>query len=158
MYSVCADLLAAKKYAYEPNALYCSNILIEKEGQDYGACTFVINNRQVVFRTAKVTPKKIGQFVTLWKRVDTGPILPYDIADSIDLFVVSIRSGEHFGQFVFPKSVLCEKNVVSQEGKGGRRALRVYPPWVFPHNQQAKRTQIWQQHYFFIFIPQVIRS
>ena len=33
-------------------------------------------------------------------------------------------------------------------GKGGKRAIRVYPPWVKPVSKEAVRTQQWQLRYF----------
>ena len=143
------DLFEAQKRAYEPSGLTCKNVTKEKESQEYGACTFEMNNHHILFRVGKITPTKIGQFVTLWKRIGNGPIMPYDMADSIDFFVVSVRDAHYFGQFVFPKAVLHEKGVVSENGKGGKRAIRIYPPWGIPDNQQAKKTQAWQLRYFF---------
>src|SRR5207302_11114262 len=84
----------------------------------------------------------------LWKRIGKGPIMPYDMADDFDFFVVAVRNKDRFGQFVFPKSVLCEKGVISQDGKGGKRAMRVYPAWDIADNSQAKKTQSWQLNYF----------
>ncbi len=152
MYS---DLLAAQKYAYEPSGFSCINLQQEAESQDYGACEFEMNNRRIKFRAAKITPTKGGQFVTLWKRIGTGPIMPFDLADPVDLFVVSVRSADHFGQFVFPKSVLYEKGFVSKEGKGRKRAMRVYPPWDIANSAQAKKTQAWQCMYFLHIQPTI---
>lgn len=143
------DLLAAQKLAFEPSGLSVSNIAREAESKEYGAYSFEMNHRRIQFRVAKITPTKIGQFVTLWKRIGNGPILPYDLADPIDLFVISVRTPEHFGQFVFPKSVLFEKGIVSKEGMGGKRAMRIYPPWDIALNRQAKSSQAWQILYFF---------
>ncbi len=153
--SINPDLLAAQNRAYIPSNLTVKNLLIEAESQQYGACTFEINNKIIKFRIAKITPTKIGQFVTLWKRIGDGPILPYDLADSVDFFVVSVRSGHHLGQFVFPKKVLYQKGFMSKEGKGGKRAMRVYPPWDIPESQQAKKTQAWQLIYFFEIKPAI---
>ena len=125
----------------------------EKESEEYGAFTFEMNNQRICFRVAKTTPTKTGQFVTLWKRIGKGPILPFDMADTIDLFIVSVRSAKHFGQFVFPKEILCEKGIVSKNGKGGKRAIRVYPAWDIADNNQAKKTQAWQLKYFFEIQP-----
>ena len=147
------DLLAAQKLAYEPNDLVIDKLVKEMESEEYGAFTFEINRRQIKFRVGKITPTKIGQFVTLWKRVGNGPIQPYDLADPIDLFVVSVRTSAHFGQFIFPKTVLYEKGIVSKEGKGGKRAMRVYPPWDATESRQAKNSQTWQMLYFFEISP-----
>ena len=142
------DLLTAQKLAYEPIGFIWSNLTQEAESQDYGAYTFKMNNQHITFRVAKVTPTKIGQFVTLWKRIGCGPIMPYDIADTVDLFVVSVRDKENLGQFVFPKNLLHEKGFVAKNGSGGKRAMRVYPPWNIPDSPQATKTQTWQLAYF----------
>jgi len=147
--SIHPDLLDAQKFAYEPSGLLCKEITKEAESEEYGAFTFEANDKQIKFRVAKITPTKIGQFVTLWKRNGNGPILPYDMADPIDLFVISVRNAQHFGQFVFPKEVLCAKGVTSKEHRGGKRAMRVYPSWDITDNKQAKQTQAWQLMYFF---------
>lgn len=78
--------------------------------------------------------------MTLWKREGKGPILPHDIEDPIDLFVIGVRSSNNFGQFVFPKAILRERGIVSQETRGGKRAMRIYAPWDFPVSLQAKKT------------------
>ncbi len=147
------DLIAAQKLAYEPNHILISHLIKEEESQEYGAFTLEINHRRIKFRVAKITPTKTGQFVTLWKRIEKGPILPYDMDDPIDLFVISVRTSQHFGQFVFPKTVLCEKGIVSKNRQGGKRAIRLYPPWDTPDSKQAKNTQMWQRLYFFEIHP-----
>jgi hypothetical protein len=147
------DFFATQKLVYESQGWVCSNLQQEAESREYGACTFIMNNRHIVFRVGKITPTKVGQFVTLWKRIGKGPIMPYDMTDPIDLFVVAVRSKDNFGQFVFPKSVLYEKGIISKDGKGGKRAMRIYPAWDRADNPQAKRTQAWQLHYFFEISP-----
>ena len=146
-------LIAAQQLAYGPSGLTCKNFVKEAESQEYGACVFEINGRRIKFRVGKITPTKTGQFVTLWKRVGMGPIQPHDSADPIDLFVVSVRNATHFGQFVFPKALLCEKGIVSKNEREGKRAMRVYPPWDKAVSQQAKKTQAWQLIYFFEIHP-----
>jgi len=121
---------------------------MEAESADYGACVFEVNGCSIRFRVAKITPTKIGQFVTLWKRVGNGPIQPFDISDSVDSFVVSTRKNKHFGQFVFPKSALVKHGIVSKEGVGGKRGIRIYPPWDKAISSQARKTQNWQLEYF----------
>ena len=149
------DLFAAQKFAYEPSGLIGCKFTEEAESKEYGAFDFEMNDQRIKFRIGKITPTKIGQFTTLWKRIGTGPILPFDIADPIDLFVISVRNSQHFGQFVFPKTVLCEKGIVSKDGKGGKRAMRIYPPWDVAENLQAKKTQKWQLIYFFEIQPNI---
>lgn len=142
------DLIAAQKFIYEPNGFTCNAVICESESQEYGACTFTMNNKIIKFRVAKITPTKIGQFVTLWKRIGNGPIMPYDMADTVDLFVINVRDAQNLGQFVFPKDILWKKGFISKDGKGGKRAMRVYPPWDITQSLQAKKTQAWQLIYF----------
>ncbi|MDM5187438.1 MepB family protein [Bacillus sp. DX4.1] len=143
-----SDLLATKDLVYSPCRFECSQPLIEAQNAEYGAYVFKLNTLSIRFRIAKITPTKVGQFVTLWERIEDGSIQPYDVSDPIDLFVISTRKGNNFGQFVFPKAVLCDQNIVSSKGKGGKRAIRIYPPWDKPTSRQAQKTQIWQLEYF----------
>lgn len=143
------DLLLAQEFAYEPNGLAYKNLSKEAESEEYGAYVFEMNNRRIKFRVGKITPTKTGQFVTLWKRIGDGVIQPHDLDDPFDFFVVSVRNIGHLGQFVFPKMILFEKGIVSKDGKGGKRAMRIYPPWDITESRQAKKTQAWQLLYFF---------
>lgn len=91
---------------------YCSHI-------------FNLNNKNILFKIAKKTPKKTGWFVTLWK-----------------------RNSDNIGQFIFPKTVLLEKKILSQNNKGGKRAIRVYTPWDKVTSTQASQTQSWHSPFF----------
>lgn len=152
------DLLLAEDLVYKPAGLRLQNLKTEDESEDYAACEFTISEHSVKFRVAKITPRKVGQFVTFWKRVGEEPILPYEFDDSFDFLVVSVRAENHFGQFVFPKAVLCEKGIVSCDGKEGKRAMRVYPSWDEAESTQAKKTQAWQLHYFIKFSEEIVNS
>ncbi|WP_370420970.1 MepB family protein [Streptomyces sp. QH1-20] len=147
------DLIAARTLVYDPNGFTCSEPVPEAESAEYAAHAFTVDGRSVRFRVAKTTPTKVGQFVTVWKRSPGGPIQPFDASDPVDLFVISTRDGDRFGQFVFPREVLRERDIVSTDGVGGKRAFRVYPPWVTTTNRQAGTTQKWQTHYF-LAIPE----
>ena len=133
---------------FEACGLNCSEPELEAENSEYQACSFKINNKIVQYRHAKITPTKNGQFVTIWKRKAKKPIQPYDDSDNIDLFVVTVKTKNNFGQFIFPKAVLIEQGVFSLNGKGGKRAIRVYPPWDKPESKQAEKTQKWQLDFF----------
>ncbi|WP_240767952.1 MepB family protein [Paenibacillus sp. FSL k6-2145] len=76
-----------------------------------------MNSFSIRFRVAKTTPTKIGQFVTRWQRSEDGSTQPYDGSDPADMYVISTRSGSHFGQFVFPKHVLLQRDIVSIKAK-----------------------------------------
>lgn len=133
---------------WQAAALECAQIQPEPESTDYAAHTLLLGGRSAVFRQAKTTPTKVGQFVTLWQRSVEGPIRPFDTYDGVELFVIHAGLGAGLGQFVFPLAVLAHHGVVSIDGKGGKRAMRVYTPEVVAASAQARRTQKWQCEYF----------
>jgi len=135
-----------------------SNPKFEKESREYWACGFKVNNQKVIYRKAKITPKKAGQFVTLWKRSLKGPIEPLHIDDKFDLVIILTELDNEFGQFIFPKPVLVEKGIISSTLKEGKRGFRVYPPWDKAKNKQAIKTQQWQLNYFLSFKNNLINS
>lgn len=110
---------------------------------------FTLNQKAICYRKSKITPTKTGQFVTVYKRLQTGIIAPFDVTDSIDFVIISVLKNGLFGQFIFPKAVLLAKGIFSTSSKEGKRALRVYPPWDQTTSKQAKQTQLWQLAYFY---------
>ncbi|MEN7550499.1 MepB family protein [Rapidithrix thailandica] len=142
-------LKAIKTEVYDKCGLRISDVNTETESKEYDACRFKLNGLNIVCRNAKITPKKVGQFVTFWKRNNNGSIEPLDDNDPIDFYVVNVRSKDRFGQFVFPKSVLLKKGILSTDKKEGKRAFRVYPNWDMAKNNQAEKTQKWQLDYFY---------
>lgn len=121
---------------------------IEKESQKYQACNFKIKAKQFICRHAFTTPKKIGQFVTFWKRNTQSETAPFSELDTFDHFLIISKNDEKIGYFKFPKSILIEKGIISSEQKEGKRGFRVYPPWDIALNKQAIKTQQWQLKYF----------
>lgn len=144
----CHELNEVQHRVYDLLGFQYSQAVPAPESAEYGACDFELDGLSIKFRVAKTTPTKTGQFVTLWKRIGKGPIQPYDSADAVDFFIINTRKGERFGQFIFPKSVLCQQDVFSINNIGGKRAIRVYPPWELTVNRQAQKTQKWQSEYF----------
>jgi hypothetical protein len=144
------DLIVAIEQLYQPAGMTLTQkARREMESADYGACRLGLDGHSIVFRVAKTTPSKIGQFVTLWKRpLSDGSIAPLDMDDGVTFVVVSVGDGDHRGQFVFSQSILVAKGVMSTNGKGGKRAIRVYPPWTYPVAKDAVKSQQWQLRYF----------
>ncbi|MBP6182693.1 MepB family protein [Flavobacterium sp.] len=142
-------LLQTKTLVFDPCGFELTNLVLETESKNYAAYQFELNTLKILFRVAKTTPIKVGQFVTVWKRMAKGPIQPFDLSDNIDLFIINTQIGENFGQFVFPKSVLNQQGILTTDLKEGKRAIRVYPPWDITTNKQAQKTQKWQLNYFF---------
>jgi hypothetical protein len=84
----------------------------------------------------------------VWKRNDKGITASFSSSDDIDFLVITSKSGDKIGQFIFPKSVLIDKGIVSRNGKGGKRGIRIYPLWDVATNRQAEETKKWQIKYF----------
>ncbi|MET4137785.1 MepB family protein [Pedobacter sp. UYP1] len=143
-----SDLLTAQELIYKPCNFKYSSPVPAAQSADYCAYTFNVKNLAVQYRIAKVTPTKVGQFVTLWKKTGNGPVQPFDYTDDVDLFIVGTRQGDRFGQFIFPKAILQDRGIVSTMIREGKRAIRVYPPWDMIYSRQAQKTQQWQLAYF----------
>lgn len=146
--SLYTDLKLVKELVYDKCGFELRNLKLNAEGLAYGACSFELAGQKIEHRISKITPAKTGQFVTIWKRNKNGITEPFDILDDIDFIAITTKSGDNFGQFIFPKSVLADKGIITQNGKDGKRGIRVYPAWDTVSNKQAEKTQNWQLKYF----------
>lgn len=147
------NLIIAKELVYDCCDFEVTEPQPEDESNDYDAYRFYLNGKDICYRTAKITPTKTGQFVTLWKRNENGIIEPFDFSDAIDFVIISVRKNDLSGQFIFPKNILLEKAIFSTATKEGKRATRVYPPWDETTSKQAQKTQKWQLDYFYTITP-----
>ena len=120
----------------------------EAESQEYGAHRFKLNDKKIIFRVAKITPTKTGQFVSIWKRNKQGITTPFDHKDEVDFLLIVTKTPTQLGLFVFPKKVLLEHRIISNETLGGKRGMRIYPTWDSTVNLQSQKTQAWQTRYF----------
>jgi len=143
------DLKIAKELVYDKCGFNLTDPKLNVESVEYGACSFVLNGSTIEHRVSKITPTKTGQFVTIWKRSTKGITEPFDTSDDFDFIIITSKNGDNFGQFIFPKSVLADKGIITKNGKEGKRGIRVYPPWDIATNKQAEKTQSWQTKYFF---------
>ncbi|MEG0698217.1 MepB family protein [Algoriella sp.] len=132
----------------KPLQLSISNLGKDLECDEYSGYNFESNQVLFKFRNAKITPKKVGQFVTLWKRNADKQTEPFDENDLVDYYIIATEDDSKLGFYIFSKSILIEKNILSTQNKEGKRGFRVYPDWVKPENKQAEKTQNWQQNYF----------
>ncbi|WP_322969482.1 MepB family protein [Faecalibacter sp. LW9] len=125
-----------------------TNLTIENECDEYFGFNFQIEKLNFKFRKSKITPKKVGQFVTLWKRNSEKQTEPFNENDNFDFFIFVSEQDEKFGFFIFSKKLLIEKNILSSRLKEGKRGFRLYPTWVKTESKQAEKTQSWQTEYF----------
>ncbi|MNN18490.1 MepB protein [compost metagenome] len=116
------DLKAAIQDVYKPSGMQLTDQPFrEAESAEYGASRFGLDGHTIVFRVAKTTPTKIGQFVTIWKRPTSGStIAPLDVDDGVAFVVVSVFDATHRGQFVFDQKILASKGIMAINGKGGK--------------------------------------
>jgi hypothetical protein len=142
------DFYVAKTLLYDVCGFELTNPLVEKESSEYGACCFNLNGHKVRFRVSKITPSKTGQFVSIWKRDEQGITQPFHEEEDFDLVIISCKTNENFGQFIFAKEVLMEKGIITGRAKKGKCGIRVYPPWDKTMSKQAEKTQRWQTNYF----------
>ena len=147
------DLKIIKELVYDQCGFELTNPKLNIESKEYGACSYELNGKIIQYRTSKITPTKTGQFVTIWKRNKDGITEPYNVSDHLDFIIITAKNGDNLGQFIFPKSILAEKGIISQNGKEGKRGIRVYPPWDIVTNKQAEKTQFWQVKYFVTVYP-----
>lgn len=124
-----------------------TDLVIEPESAAYFGCQLRIGALLVKFRSARITPTKNGQFVTLWKRNALGVTEPLDCQDPFDYCLIAVANGAERGLFVLPKSILAEHKIVT-DTVPGKRGFRVYPPWDTPQSRQAATTQKWQLKHF----------
>lgn len=125
-----------------------SKIMKDAECEGYSGFNFQICSLNLKYRKAKITPKKVGQFVTLWRRNSKKQTEPFNAKDNFDFYIVVTEQEEKFGFFIFPKNVLIEKQILTTNQKEGKRGFRVYPNWMKTENKQARKTQSWQINYF----------
>lgn len=138
----------AQNYLYKVCGFNTKNFVASTESKEYFAHTYQLENKNILFRVSKLTPKKVGQFVTLWKRDANNITCPFHETDAIDFVVINMVLEDRIGHFVFPKSILVKNGIFSSLSKEGKRAMRIYSPWDINLNTQAKRTQLWQTRYF----------
>ena len=128
--------------------LEISNIIEDPECGAYSGYSFRIGKRNVKFRKAKVTPKKNGQFVALWKRNNEKQTIPYGVDDNFDFYMIAAEQQHRSGFFLFPQYILGEKQILTTEDREGKRGFRLYTDWDIPQSKQSRQTKNWQTGYF----------
>lgn len=145
------ELKKIEHLLWETNQSHISNVVEDLASKAYLGYQFESNAQTFIFRKSKITPKKNGQFVTLWKRNANNESEPYCDNDDVDFYMILSQENEQWGIFLFPKNELIKRHILSTKLKEGKRGFRVYPKWTKPENKQAEKTQTWQNNYFLDF-------
>lgn len=124
------------------------NLLPDAEAQEYDGGSFTLASQHFIYRKAKITPKKLGHFVTLWQRNSQGITTPYNNLFTVDNVIIAVEQDAHIGYFLFSKDVVLAQGIFSTPKKEGKRGFRLYAPWLMPDSLQARKTQQWQTKYF----------
>jgi hypothetical protein len=143
-----SDLILTLKLLYYPLGFTSLNPILVPCNLEYGSCYFYLNAQCIQFRVGKLTPTKLGHFVTFYKKPIQGPIQPYSKEDPFNFLVISVSKNREMGQFVFSKKALEYQEIIAHDGIEGKRAFRVYPPWEKLESKQARLTQKKQAEYF----------
>lgn len=137
-----------KHYLITASSTACTDWQADAECAQYNGYSFRLGKRCVIFRNAKITPKKTGQFVTLWKRNQDGITIPYDVQDRVDFFLIITKKDKRMGFFFFDKKAFVEHHILTHGNREGKRGFRLYSSWDEPESKQARQTQEWQSAYF----------
>lgn len=124
-----------------------NNVVSDADSLDYLGCSFKISSMLFLYRKAKITPKKIGCFVAVWKRDADRKTVPFELSDDFNFYLIEVEDNNNKGFFIFPKSILTTNGVLSTD-KEGKRGFRLYPTWTNPENKQATKSQLWQIPFF----------
>ncbi|WP_142313777.1 MepB family protein [Bacillus wiedmannii] len=133
---------------YKPNNLLIANVKEEKQNAEYAGYLFHLNHNSIRFRVSKITPNKIGQFVSFWEKDDNMQNQAFSYEAAPDLLVITCIDDNKLGQFIFPKEILLKEKILKTQSQKGKMAMRVYPIWDTPVSNQAKKSQMWQLQYF----------
>ncbi|WP_141542914.1 MepB family protein [Bacillus wiedmannii] len=133
---------------YKPNKLIITNLKEEKQNAEYAGCLFHLNHKSIRFRISKITPNKIGQFVSFWEKDDNLKNQAFTYDADPDLLAITCIDDNKLGQFIFSKEILLKEKILKTQSQKGKMAMRIYPLWDTPVSNQAKKSQMWQLQYF----------
>lgn len=146
------ELIKIENLLFDSTNSKIINLVKDHESKEYLGYDFDVGKHKFKFRKSKITPRKVGQFVTLWKRNLNNITEPFSETDNFDFCIILTEENENYGFFLFPKKELIYRKILSTKLSEGKRGFRVYPKWVKTENKQAEKTQFWQSNYFFDFL------
>lgn len=124
------------------------DVTAEEQGSDYQAGRMEIDGELWRIRTARVTPRKPGAFVAVWRRNPHGKTEPFSSPYTCAGPMVFVEDDGRLGVFTFPDKALGQLGIYSSAQSAGKRGFRLYPAWSTGLNAQAARTQVEQAAFF----------
>ena len=120
----------------------------ERQNQKYFGCIAKLKDYTHRIRLAKVTPKKVGQFVAVWEKNLRNINQPFLCDNSPDYLSIFVFCDDKKGVFIFRRKVIEEKGIYSSITKECKMGFRLYPDWDNPGSLEANKTKKWQIKYF----------
>lgn len=146
------ELALIRHTIFDRLELHITDLTKEAECEEYAGYNFKFGPFSIKFRKARITPKKTGQFVTLWKRnPQTKETEPFTSADTFDFLIIFTEDKYQQDFFFFSRNTLVQHKILTASSQTGKRGFRVYAAWDTPGNKQAEKTGIWQKKSFINF-------
>ncbi|MBD3581151.1 MepB family protein [Flavobacterium selenitireducens] len=142
------DLYRIDSEIWNPLGFIFSDGQADVGSREYDGCVFALDSCRILYRKAKITPRKTGQFATLWKRNHENKTTPYHLDDDFDCCIIAVEQNEKFGIFVFPKQVLASHGIIGSGRKPGKRGFRLYSDFDITLSKQAQSTKSWMKDFF----------
>lgn len=111
-----------------------TNFIAHPEASEYNGCEYKYNNQRIIQRKSKITPKRDGQFVTLWRRNLHGVTCPFDKNDCIDYVIIIYEVNKTRFYLTYTKDELLKEGIFTGI-KQGKRGFRIKP-----NDPRIKRT------------------
>ena len=86
-------------------------IIWEDQNKNYLGCIVKLDEQIHRVRVAKITPKKIGQFVAIWQKDEHNVNQAFSFDDSPEYLSIFVFDGDKKGVFIFPKETMKNKGV-----------------------------------------------
>lgn len=146
------NLQKIDQYVFRTCGLAIANLTRELESQEYAAQNFELINRKFKYRTAKITPTKTGQFVTLWQRTTTGIIAPFEINDPIDFYIIAVRKEPNLGIFISQKLFYSKKGYFLEMVKKANGGFEFIQTGMSLKINRRRKPKIGKNYIFYTYL------
>ncbi len=152
------DLQHLQTSVFSKLHLIISQLQQDSECEEYLGYNFQISHFNIKFRKAKITPKKIGQFVTLWKRnPESRQTEPFNQEDPFLIFIllpVILMKNQVFSYFL---KIFCRTDIFLRlclkKEKEASEFIRI---GIFLKTNKPKRLRIGKRNFSSTFRMKII--